>query len=499
MSVDRDFVIKISTIADTAGADSAKDSLKQLGETSQDTGKIGEKSAEGMFEKHHELHKLLHAIGNDAVPGMGRAFAALASGPLGALTAVAIAVELVKKNIEDTYKRLDDLAAASAKAFGGGDTITDFVNAEAEATAQTEEFTAAMNKAADAGDAVKNRYDAETNAVQAAVEAIKEHLKLQEEADLAAARKSDASPDVAAAAEADIRARYESRSSAVQDAAAQALQTARQRELFERQQKDADLQSAAQATFTPAKVIQTRKERTDALAAQEQALAKATSDQNTQADERLHDHIEGAKKDLENMHRDGVRDSIIKAREAELSQMESETAESRKAAAEDRIKELSKQVAKDTANEAHENEAKTKAESAATENTKRIVELQKQIAEANTAAKIKTESAAELIRNLAGYGDVKTVEKAAGVDTPAGMSGFIKQFTAAQNRLQQHHGTQADQQTVKLMNQLLAVTQQSDQAVNAALTQVLNDLVNHKQKTNQDMQRLLSVIDAKGK
>jgi hypothetical protein len=499
MSIDREYKIKITTQADGSGAKDAEDALKHLGTAGKEAGEQGEKSAEGMFEKHHELHKLIHAIGNDAVPGMGHAFAALAMGPLGALTAIALVVEIVKKNIEDTYKKLDALAAESAKAFGGGDALTDYVNATAEAAAETEEFAEAMHKAADAGDAVKNRYEGEAKAIQAAVDALKEKLKLQEDADLAAERNSGASPDVAAATEADIRARYESRSAAVQDAADQALQIARQRELFERQKNDPNLQASAEATLTPARTIQDRNARSEALKAQEALLAKATGDLNTQANDELNEHIENLKGGLEFMRRAGTRAPIVKAREAEIAQLESETAESRKADAEDRIKELSKQVAKDTANAAKEKEARQDAENAATENTKRIVALQKEIAEGNTAAQIKSQSTAELLRNLAGYGDVKTFEKAAGVDTAGGVAQLVEQFRGAQIRLQNHQGTPADQQTIALMNALLQATRQGDQATHTALEYAIQAIVDHKRQTAADMQRLKQLLESKGK
>jgi hypothetical protein len=484
MSIDREYTIKISTVSDNAGAKAAEDSLKDVGTASEKTGEAGKASAEGMFEKHTELHHLLHAIGQDAVPGMGHAFAMLAMGPLGAVTAMALAVEFVKGQIEQTTKKLDELAANSAKAFGGGDWLTDYVNAAMQAETQTEALAEAMHKAADAGPEIKNRYDAEAKAINVVVDALKTKLKAQEDSDLADARKAGGSPEVAAANEAAIRARYESRDAAVQAAADRALEQARERELAERTRSGPALDAAAGAAQTPQKALQERLARANELSGQEAALAKATADMNSSQNDDLNDKIEGLKIGLENMHKTGTRASIIKAREAEIAELESETAEIRAANAQDRINQLSKEVLADQQNTAKEKIAQEDATNASTENTKRIVELQKQIAEANAAAKIKTESAAQLLNGLKYYSDTKGLEGLTGTDTPAGAADFVQKFLAAQSRLQSRQGAPGDSQTIELMNSLLTTTRQSDQR----LFQLLESLLQH----NADVERTLT-------
>ena len=500
MSVDRDFTIRLNTIADNAGAKAAEDSIKQVGKASEETGEVGKKSAEGMFESHHELHRLLHAIGNDAVPGIGQAFSALAMGPLGAVVALATAVEFVRGKIAETNKQLDEMAATASRAFGGGDWLTDYVNAAAQAATATADLEAAMKKAADAGDPVKNKYDAEAKAIQSTVAALKAKLEAEEQADLLAARKSGASPDVIAATEADIHSRYGSRSQAVQDAADRELQIARQRELFERQSKADDLKAAAQGAQTPIDVTVRRGETQTELKANEDALAKAMSEANTAENDGLKERIESNKALLEDSRkRYGASDplGLMKKLQDETDKLESETAEGRADAARQRIKQLSAQVIKDQQDGTDEKTALEEATNAATENTKRIVELQKEIAAANTSAQIKAQSASELIKNLTGFGDVKTFEKAAGVDTGSGMADFVQKFSEAQSRLQSHHGTKGDQQTIVLMNTLLTATQTADQATHAALEQAIQAIIRHKEETKRRFEAVMRTMESK--
>jgi hypothetical protein len=428
---------------------------------------------------------------------MGRAFSMLAMGPLGAVVALTAVVEFLKRGIDDANKKLDEMAATASKTFGGGDWITDYVAAMSQAAAETENLAEALKKASDAGPEIKNRYDAETKAIQASVDALKTKLKAEEDLDVVAARKNGATPDEIDA----LRARYEAQNQAAQDAADRMMQQARQRELAERQGNKDALDAAAQSKTTPTDVIMRRKNRADELAAQEATLAKATSEMNTEANDNLKERLEYNKKLLEDSRkRYGDSDPLggMKELQAEIDKLESETAEARAAAAKSKILELGKQALKDQQDATQEKSALEEATKAAADNRTRIVELQKQIAEANTAAKIKAESTSQLLAGLAGFGDAKTFEKAAGVDTEAGMSDFTKKFAEAQQRLQSHRGTQADQQTVILMNRLLAVTQQSDQQLYTLLERVMQDLIQHKNTTQDRIEQLWMRLERVG-
>jgi hypothetical protein len=463
MSIDREYKIRVGIVADNSGAQQSSAALKDVGESATKAGDEAEHAAHGMFESHHEVHKLLHAIGNDAVPGMGRAFAALAMGPMGAIIAVATAVEFVKTKIEETNRALDVMQENSAKAWGNNDWLTGYVNASQEAAAESERLEEAMRKAASAGDEVKNRYDAEAKAINAVVAAIKEKVKAEGGSD--------------------------SQAAGAQAAAEQMLQAARQRELFERQQNQGTLTGTAQSKQTPASVIQTRAQREADLQAQEAALGKATSEINTVANDEMREKIESNKALLEDSRkRYGNSDplGLVKKMQEETDKLESESAEGRIAAAKARITELAAQVAKDKENAAQEKSALEDASNAATENTKRIVELQKQIAEANTAAQIKATSLSQLINGIGATADIKTFEKTAGVDTDAGAAAFVQKFFASQGRLTHRQGTAEDSQMVSLLNAVLQQTQQSDQRVYS----LLQDLIRHKGDINQALNAL---------
>jgi chromosome segregation ATPase len=453
---DRKFQIQLSSSFSPEGTQKAAEGLKQVGET-------GKHSAEGLFESHREVHKLMHAIGNEAVPGMGQAIAALAHGPLGALIAVSLAVEFLKKNIEETNKRLDEMSASASKAFGGGDSLTDYVKATAEAASQTQAIAEAIKKASDAGSKVTDHYKNEAAAIHEVVEALKAKLKAE-------------GKDVPG--------------EALDNAEAQAMQHARQSELAERQGKQESLNSSAAATATPAQVVATRNERVAELSGQEAALAKATSEVNTQANDELNEKIEEKKRILQ-IQRGHLPEDVLKQYEAEIAQLERETAEGRIEAAKKRIEQLSRQVGKDAEHATEEKSARDEATNAATENAKRVVALQKEIAAASAAAAIKAESVSQLVSDLHNKGaGTPEFEKAAGVDNLPGAESFVQQFSASQSRLSQHHGTVGDSQTIQLMNQLLQASKQSDQG----MYQILLALIQQHGQQIADLWQKLSAI-----
>lgn len=465
---DKKFQIDIATSFDPSGAKKASDGLKDMGET-------GKKSTEGLFDKSTELRHLLHGMGEDTVPGLGRALSMLAMGPLGAVVALTSVVEYLKHGVEETNKKLDELSANAAKAFGGGDWATNYVTAVLQAAEATDTLTEALRKAKDAGPEIKTRYDAETKAIQASVTALQEKLKAQEALDVAEARKRGASPEEVNA----IQAHYESRDKAVQDAADQALQLQRQKELKERTDRQAALETEAESKKAPLEATIARTGRLSELTAQEAALAQATAEMHTANNDDLKEQVERNKELLaDSRKRYGTRDPLgfQKQMQEETDRLESETAEARATAAKEKIMELGRQIAADKENADKEKSARDEANNATTENARRVVELQKEIADGNQTAQIKTESIAQLLRSVASGGNPKTFERAAGVDTDAGAASLIEQFLGSQNRLLSHHGTQGDSQMVQLVNQLLQSTRQADQRTFL----LLQDLIKHK-------------------
>jgi hypothetical protein len=459
----RELKVKITSFFDGTGIKHAAEGMKDLGEK-------GKKAGEGIFESHRDVRELLHTLGDNAIPHVGHAFGMLAEGPLGAVVSLGMAVEVVKRYLEETNQKLDELSANASKAFGGGDYITDFVKAISQAAIESETIAEALKKASDTGPEITNRYQSEAKAIREIVDALQAKLKAQEESEIAdaraAAKKTGASADVLNATEAEIHARYNSRNRAAQDAADQALQAALQRELAERLGKKPALDAAATAASTPTATAVSRQQREAELAAQEAALAKATSELNTAANDELKEKIESNKEALE-FSRNAVGAGhdplgLKKQMEDETARLESQTAEARAEAARKNIERLSQQIISDKTAEQQEKSAQADATNAATENSRRIVELQRQIQDNATAQAIKGQTLPQLESRLPGLAGASAFEKTLGVDTGAGAADFVNKFLEAQTRLMQHHGTERDSQTVMLMNQLLQVTNQTD-------------------------------------
>lgn len=111
MSVDREYRIRISTVADgTAAANTAQD-LKGVG-------KAGEEAGEGIkiFETHgREMHKLIHEL-DQILPGAGIALKAAFNPATLGLGATVLIIEQVKSALEEYNKKLDEIGEAAAKA-----------------------------------------------------------------------------------------------------------------------------------------------------------------------------------------------------------------------------------------------------------------------------------------------------------------------------------------------------------------------------------------------
>jgi hypothetical protein len=247
------------------------------------------------------------------------------------------------------------------------------------------------------------------------------------------------------------------------------------------------LEAASRAKETPADVRLTRDERASELKAQQARLDKATSDLETQENDDLKEKIEWKQteikiaKNVQSSLPIGVRPmhNPLPGLQKELEQLESETAEHRMDLASARIRELNAEVTRDEKNAADEKSAFDEAKEAATNNAKRIVDLKQQITEAQDAARIKSETAAQQILSLAPFLDTKNFEKVAGVNTPGGAASLVQQFQEAQRRLASRHGTAGDSDLVRLMNELLSRTQEAD----AAMFQTLEKLINQQRDT----------------
>ncbi|HLX69442.1 MAG TPA: hypothetical protein VKV04_07435 [Verrucomicrobiae bacterium] len=429
---------------DPAGAHQAVDEINKLKKSQQDADEEGKKGQEKLFESHRENREILHSLTDQAIPGMGRALSAIAMGPTGAIVALVLLVEKLQDNIEKTTQKLYELAQGSANAFGGGSWLNDYVKAVSDAVQQTQDLEAALRKAKQAADDIENKR--EENSIKTLVKAL------------------HGGEDVESAA----------------------LTAARKAELKQREGGQGALEEAARSKETPASVLLTRGERASELKAQQSALDKATADLNSAENDDVKDKIERKKREITMLPAVGPMAGLLPGLQNELDQLEGELAESRKAVAERRVKELSAQVLEDEKNAAEEKSVFDEAKEKATSNAKRVTELKNQIQEAQDAAAIKSETAAKQILSLLPLLDAKTAEKVAGINTPEGASNLVKQFLDAQGRLSSRHGTGGDQDMVRLMNAMLEQTRNSD----AKMFQVLEQLISHKGNVDAQLREL---------
>ena len=74
-------------------------------------------SAEKLHLNHRALHQIMHLIGNETAPGLGRALTGALYGPLGWALAFGYAMEALRENIAKTNTELDAMGERAAEAF----------------------------------------------------------------------------------------------------------------------------------------------------------------------------------------------------------------------------------------------------------------------------------------------------------------------------------------------------------------------------------------------
>lgn len=438
---DSKLTILIESVLNATGFKMTEEQAQRVKQATKEMDEEAQKGQEKLFESHRENREILRELANQTIPGAGRALSALALGPTGAVIALVTAVGELKEIIEKSTEKIYDMQSAVT-----GRWLNDFVKALSDAAQQARDLEEALRKAKQTSDDYENKRAEKS--IQALVKAL------------------HGGEDVESAA----------------------LTTARQVELTQRQGGQSALEAAAAARETPAKVIKSRKERASELAAQQSALDKATADLNTKENDDLKDEIDNKKTALDE-HRKMVESGdirfkifgpdplgFVKQEQEAMERLESQTAESRKAAATQRINELSAQVLQDEKNAAEEKSVYDDAKEKATSNAKRVTELKQQIQEAQDAAMIKSETAAKQLLSLLPLIDTKTAEKVAGLNTPGGAGSFVQQFLASQGRLASGHGTAGDSDMIRLMNEMLQRTQASDRQ----MMELLQAIIAHK-------------------
>ena len=117
MSVDRNYTIRIATVADNTGAKAAVADLSKVSQTVNESGeesqKAGEK-VEGHAKHIAGLHKMCHAL-NEVVPGLGAVMQAAFS-PIGATITVAVmALRFFTEKIKEANEEMKRMEEEAAK------------------------------------------------------------------------------------------------------------------------------------------------------------------------------------------------------------------------------------------------------------------------------------------------------------------------------------------------------------------------------------------------
>jgi len=94
----------------TGDAGNATDDLKNKQDEASD-------SAEKLHFNHRALHQIMHLIGNETAPGLGRALTGALYGPIGFALAAGYAFENLREQIAKTNEELDGIGARAAEAF----------------------------------------------------------------------------------------------------------------------------------------------------------------------------------------------------------------------------------------------------------------------------------------------------------------------------------------------------------------------------------------------
>jgi len=184
----------------------AKDAAQKLGTaTSEEAGAMG-KSAEGAHEsglKHGELEKVVHRLGDAAVPGLGRAISELGSGPLGVALVLIDVFEKLKAKIEDDEAAMDKLADLASKPINAG--TEGLRKAFDEAATALGKFRTALTGGAD-DDVIHTQIERSKQLIAVELEGQKQITEALGKTEVARLRASGATPDQIAAAQSRTQA-----------------------------------------------------------------------------------------------------------------------------------------------------------------------------------------------------------------------------------------------------------------------------------------------------
>lgn len=194
MAIDREYRIRIATVADNSGTDEAGHGVAELGKKTEEAGEHAK-----LFNAHgREMHQLIHGL-EELAPGAGLALRAMvhpdniaAAGLVLILHQVLKAVEEYKKKLEEARQQAAELSTAVWEAQR---------DRAYEAADAARQYAEALKAIAEKVDGLKAKEELELATLNAQVAARKALIEAQEKGELAGAGGDKEK-------EAEIRRRY---------------------------------------------------------------------------------------------------------------------------------------------------------------------------------------------------------------------------------------------------------------------------------------------------
>jgi hypothetical protein len=166
---DREFKIKITTTADTAGARETKESLDQTSEGAL------------KFNEHgRDMHRVLHQL-NEIAPGLGTVLKAVFNPAALGMVGMMIAVQGLTRLLDKLKEKMAEQSGAAAALF------KEQVMATIKAAESAEDYVQSINKAGSAVDKLKTKEEQELAVLKAIEEGRKKIFEAQEATEKAGA------------------------------------------------------------------------------------------------------------------------------------------------------------------------------------------------------------------------------------------------------------------------------------------------------------------------
>lgn len=518
---DRKFQIDIATSFNPAGTQQAAEGLQNV---SKATGQAGEKAE--TFNKHgREMHELFHKL-NSVAPGLGESLKAILSPEAAPLIGIIVALELFAKLIEKIKADAEDFRKTLEMApdlSGIKNSVESIASGLAEADRKAGDFTAKIEEimaaevtmakgSEDQIKALEHQLTVEQKIADAKTQQARAELELKKskgeitpaQYDLSVINLDSRSAREAAQRQVDYlnkeksqveRDRDDARDNveqlskqekAVQERVAAAdnnLKDAEQRRAHAKQELEETTKTIAGTKEAPGlqqKVDEFREKMFPQMEGMSDAELRAylgklnAAGSNTTLEEKDYRRQIEQYLELADHLGDVRRQQAGFASKYRASEGGIESAKGEKSTADKALETLQTHITENA------NSVKTL--------TERIDELNRKLDEHKDDSRVfNAQDSASIAKMLPDF------EKSLGVDSDSGIAAFVQKFFEAQNRIQQHHGTAGDSQTVAMMNQLLSGTRQSDQRLFAVIQALINH-VGNRDSTLSNLERQIASL-----